>query len=289
MCRLFGLLGRSDRSVADWLAGPDRSLISLADLDARRRQGEGWGIAWFDPQRSPSVRKGIGCASDPEEAPRFRDAAADAAPPLVIGHLRRASNPMGLAREALLGYQNSQPFVRGSTLFAHNGAIPLPNETRPLTGAYRATIEGVNDSEVLFCLLLRHLESEPDPPRAYARTVADLRTVWEAHGRPVGAPYSGLNVLLARGPHELWAFCHSLGEHGTGLRDDSVPYYQMTYRAERSGIVVASERLTDEPEGWRALRDGEYLVAQEDRGSVRFRTGTIPFGPAQPASSRIPA
>ena len=279
MCRLFGLLGRAPRPASSWLVGSERSLLSLANVSEARRQGDGWGIAWYDDHRRVTVEKGVGCASDPSEHPAFLRAAEGASGPLVLAHLRKASNPMHLPPEHLLGPANSQPFHHGSTIFAHNGAIPLPRETRALTGRYRHALQGVNDSEVLFYLLLRHLDTEPHPPRAYARAIADLETVWEAHGRPTPRPYSGLNVLLTRGPHELWAFCHSLGEHGTGLRDVGCPYYEMAFTHGPGYVLVASERLDPEPTGWEPLANGRYLVAQEDRGVVRWRTGALPTPP----------
>ncbi|MGI0140472.1 MAG: class II glutamine amidotransferase [Thermoplasmata archaeon] len=283
MCRLFGLLGAAPRPAETWLVSSDRSLLRQANVTETTRQGDGWGVAWYDERRRPHLTKGTGCAADPVEREAFSRAAQAAGSPLVLGHLRRASNPLGLPHEKLIDLSNSQPFAYGSTIFAHNGSIPLPVETRALTGRYHTAIEGVNDSEVLFYLLLRHLDSEPDPARAYARTVADLSTVWEAHGRPTPFPYSGLNVLLARGPHELWAFCLALGDHGTSLLDSSCPYYEMTFAADSDHLLVASERLDSRRTDWRPLPNGSYLVGQDDRGNVKWRTGTIPaLAPSAP-------
>ncbi len=285
MCRLFGLIGAPHQPPYHWLVRSDRSLLSLANVRSESRQGEGWGIAWYAPDRRLVIAKGIGCAGDPGEREAFTAASARAEPPLVIGHLRKASNPKKLSREQLLGLANSQPFSHGSTLFAHNGSIPLPDATRSLCGEYESEIRGVNDSEVLFYLLLNHLDATLDPARAYADTVADLAKVWEREGRPSKYPYAGLNVLLARGPHELWAFCLSTGEPMRGLRDETVPYYQMTYAGDSTHLLVASELLDTDRKDWMPLTNGRYLVAQDDRGTVRFRTGAIPLAPElRPAS-----
>src|SRR4029077_12543648 len=90
-------------------------------------------------------------------------------------------------------------------------------ETRPSLGRFEENVRGVNDSEVLFWLYARHLDDGATPVEAYRRTVGDLESTWERHGRPEGGAYSGLNLIVARGPHELWGFCHWLGEHGAGL------------------------------------------------------------------------
>ena len=284
MCRLFGLLSDPPVPAVGWLTKSDRALLRQASVAPEVRQADGWGIAWYDEERRTHVEKGTGCADDPSERDEFVDAAERAEGPLVLGHLRKASNPLGLSAEELRALANSQPFADGSTLFMHNGSISFPTETRERTGRYADSIQGVNDSEVLFALLLRHLEEMIDPAQAYARTVADLNEVWEMRGRAKPFPYSGLNVVLARGPRELWAFCHSLGNHGNGLLDASVPYYEMTFLAEPARIVVASERLDTTRNDWQPLRDGHYLVAQADRGEVKWRTAPIPWLAAIPAT-----
>ena len=289
MCRLLGLLGSPHQPPYHWLVRSDRSLLSLSNVREEARQGEGWGIAWYAPNRQVALVKGIGCAADPGEREAFTAAAARAEPPLVLGHLRKASNPKRLPREQLLGLANSQPFAYGSTLFAHNGSIPLPDATRALCGPYEAEIRGVNDSEVLFYLLLNHLDSTPDPARAFADTVADLTHVWDREGHPGKYPYAGLNVLLALGPHELWAFCLYTGDPKCGLRDETTPYYQMTYAGDSSHVVIASETLDTVRKDWKPLTNGNYLVAQDDRGTVRFRTGVIPLAPALRPALALPA
>lgn len=277
MCRLFGLLSDPPVPAKHWLVDSDRSLLRLANVSDKTRQGDGWGVAWYDGSRRTSVEKGIGCADDPQERREFTSAAARAEGPLVLGHLRKASNPLGLSREELLSLANSQPFTFGSTIFIHNGSIPFPLETRPRLGRYAELIRGVNDSEVLFYLLLRHLEGTIDPAQAYARAVATLEEVWNGTGRSTAAPFSGLNVVFSRGPHELWAFCLSQGEHGTGLLDRSCPYYEMTYFVEPGRLVVASEKLDTTRSDWKRLADGHYLVAQAVRGELKYRTAPIPL------------
>ncbi len=191
MCRLFGLLSDPPVPATRWLTVSDRALLRLANVSPGGRQGDGWGIGWYDTERRTHVEKGIGCADDPQEREEFTASAERAEGPLVLGHLRKASNPMGLPVEQLRALVNSQPFAHGSTLFIHNGAIALPNETRGLTGRYASAIRGVNDSEVLFYLLLRHMDESLDPAQAFARTVADLNQVWTTNARTKPFPVLG--------------------------------------------------------------------------------------------------
>jgi predicted glutamine amidotransferase len=276
MCRLFGLLGSEPMPADAWLTGTERSLLAQSHVDEESAQRDGWGIGWYGSTRTPRVEKGIAGAFEPSEVGRFREISAQARGPVVIGHLRRASNPMNLPKARLIGPENSQPFSFESTLFAHNGCVPYPRETRPLLGNFEPKVRGVNDSEILFFLLLRHLEDTSEPAAAFGRAVQDLTTVWERQGRPGTAPFNGLNVLFTRGPGELWAFCRWNGEHGGSFYDPGRPYYQLAYRADAKHVVIGSEPF-DGRSDWRSLENGEFLHVQSSHGLVATRTGRIPI------------
>jgi predicted glutamine amidotransferase len=276
MCRLFGLLGSPVTPAEEWLVTTDHSLLAQSHASPETAQTDGWGIAWFPSTRTPRVEKGVGGAYEATERDRFVASAKAARGPVVIGHLRHASNPMKLPPERLIGLENSQPFRYGSILFAHNGSIMLPRETRPLLGRFEENVQGVNDSEVLFWLLVRHTEETGDPVRAYALAVDELTQVWRENGTPPEGPYTGLNVLFSRGPNELWAFCHWNGEHGGGLMDPTRKYYQMAYAADAKQAIIGSEPFDTTRSDWRNLNNGEYLQAQVAHGLVAVRTGPIP-------------
>ncbi|HTS33401.1 MAG TPA: class II glutamine amidotransferase [Thermoplasmata archaeon] len=276
MCRLFGLLTAQPETGEPWLVRSDRSLLAQSNVPGETAQKDGWGIGWFDAPDRARIEKGVGGAFEPGERERFVRVAGEARSTLVIGHLRHASNPLGLPHEKLISLENSQPFGNHTTIFAHNGAIAFPNETRPYLGVHEKEVVGVNDSEVLFRLLLRHYEEMHDAFRAYAHAVDDLDRVWIDVGRPKVSPYSGLNVLFAPSPRELWAFCLSLGDHGCGLLDHSRPYYEMTYHAEPHRLVVGSEPFDAAPNYWKTLSSGTFLHATVQGMHVDVQTGAIP-------------
>jgi len=284
MCRLFGLLGTETTPAEPWLVTTDRSLFAQSNVTPATSQPDGWGIAWYPGGGPPRVEKGIHGASEDRDA--FDAAARAARGPVVLGHLRKASNPMRLPRRRLIGLENSQPFLNDRTVFAHNGSIPLPRETRPSLGPFESSLRGVNDSEVLFLLMLRHTTELGDPLRGYAAAVADLDRVWRAEGSPKGGPYSGLNVLFARDPTELWAFCLWRGEHGSALLDPRRPYYELAYLADARQVVVGSEPFDTTRSDWTSIPNGHFLHARADRGLVTVESGPIPL-PNVPA--KVPA
>ncbi|MCI4368774.1 MAG: class II glutamine amidotransferase [Thermoplasmata archaeon] len=276
MCRLYGSLSLKSAPATRWLVESERSLLNQSNTSAEQAQKDGWGVGWYDARGAAVIDKDVGGAFEPGQRDRYLSAAARATGTLVIGHLRHASNPMGLTHEELIGVVNSQPFGDGNLLFAHNGAIPYPRETRPCLGRFESRLKGVNDSEVLFLLLARHLDSGVDPLEAYARTVADLWEVWMQKDEPASGPYSGLNVLLAPGPDELWAFCNWHGEHGTGFLDGR-PYYQMTYTADPFEVVIGSEPFDARADDWKPIPNAGYVHAARKGSRIELSTGWIPI------------
>lgn len=276
MCRLLGLLGNRVLAANRWLVETDASLLAQSNASAETAQRDGWGIAWYEDSRRPSIEKGIRGAFEPEDKERFLRTAQRAHGPVVVAHLRSASNPMGLPKSRLIALENSQPFGFESLLFAHNGLVSLPRETLPRLGAFESRVRGVNDSEVLFWLMVKDLEESGDPLGAYVRSREEIRAVWERRNPRTEFPYTGLNVLFTRGPNEIWAFCHWLGNHGNGLLARDRPYYEMGYQTDSRWLLVGSERFETGSTEWHRLGNGEYLHGRIEHGLVGITTGAIP-------------
>ncbi len=274
MCRLFGMLSASGTKASEYLVHSENSLLRQADADPKRLQDDGWGIGWYEDARA-EVKKGDLGAFRPKERKAFLAAAQKATGSLVVGHLRKASNPMDLPKTKLHGPLNSQPFAHGSALFLHNGWIPFPQETRPFLGEYSEAPQGINDSEVFFYLLLHRIEKDRSVPRAYEASLVDLREVWQAQGRSDEGPYGGMNILFSRTPHELWAFCNFHGDHGKALGGGDRPYYEMCYRETGDTLLVASEPMDSPADSWLRLPAGGYLHAELKNGAVKVRKGTF--------------
>jgi len=276
MCRLLGVLSPIEISTRPWLLDSERSLYAQSNVTPETAQRDGWGIGWYDADGRIHVQKGIRGAFEPSEKEHFRLIAGSARSRNLIGHLRHASNPMKLPRERLLALANSQPFEDGQTLFAHNGSIPLPTETRKLLGPLDSRVQGVNDSEVFYWLMDKHFRDSGDALEAFVSARRELVTVWERNGRPEGGPWSALNVLFSPMPDELWAFCCYEGEHGHNLCDAGQPYYQMSFQETPTGLVVGSEPFDSHRENWNALANGQFLRAQIHNGRVLVEKGTLP-------------
>jgi len=279
MCRLFAAIGSGPLDLESHLVGSKTSLLAQSTAFPKKIQGDGWGLASYKSAGKPELELSTGAIF--RERQRFEAAVSKATGPLIIGHIREASNPMNLPREKLLRIENQQPFTYKNWVFAHNGTLKLPAETLARLGKYQKLMKGNNDSEVFFWLLLSQIERTGSVKAAIAASVKILMKVWEEApaGRRAEArlPYVSLNFMLTDGK-KLYAACKYDG-YKPKTRDNWLmavrpprPLFQMCYRLEPDGkgMVVASERT--EPGGvWVPLRDGSLLSASLSGGKVRLR------------------
>ncbi len=267
MCRLFASIGIDNAD--EFLREKECSLLAQSDSDTKHLQQDGWGVAAHSGGGWRVIRSTTPVFSDPQ----FPEIEAKAE--IIIAHIRRASNPLGLPIEELRAPENIQPYRFGNIVFAHNGTIKIPEEMRPYLGDFAGMVQGKNDSEIYFWLLIKNLESERDVGKAVLKTVADMNDAWE--GVPeekkerLKAPYRGLNFVMSDGKN-LYAYCRHDGvkDAGPTLCYKNAPYYRMVYREENRGLVVASERM-DNGE-WKEIGDGDLLTARIKNGEIKVST-----------------
>ena len=292
MCRLFGAIGPGI-DLESHLVASKTSLLAQSNAYDKRIQGDGWGLGSFSDDGRPRLELSTGAVF--EERVRFAEAVRGAGGPIVIGHIREASNPMNLPRDRLLRIENQQPFTYGKWVFAHNGTLKLPAETLDRMGAYGKLMRGQNDSEVFFWLLMSELERTGSVRKALAASLGTMMRVWEEapaeRREQARVPYVSLNFMLTDG-RDLYAACKYDGHRPKHVDnwliavDPPRPLFEMCYRVERGArgtgegtrdggqvvdrLVVASERT--EPDGdWVPLRDGSLLSASLSGGRVGFK------------------
>jgi predicted glutamine amidotransferase len=139
-------------------------------------------------------------------------------------HVRRAT--MGELR-----LENTHPFCLGNYTLGHNGTIV--RYPRLLESGMRRP-EGDTDSEHLFNRLMHDFDPG-NPAESLRETMRD--TVERS-------PFSGLNVLFGDGDR---LFAYRLG------------LFELHWLARPGQLLVASERVTDEP-GWHSVQQDVLLT-----------------------------
>jgi predicted glutamine amidotransferase len=263
VCRLFGAISSNEIDAQALILRAPRSLLRQSTIDRKRKQGDGWGIGWFEGSK-PKIFK------SPE--PMYRDrnrverAARQAKGKVLIGHVRWASNPLKLKRSELIGLSHTQPFTYSGWTFAHNGTLFIPKEVAAQLGPWKKHIKGKNDSEVLFYWLLKHLKNSKNPASGVRSALKGLSRVWDTCKKsyPIHKyPYHGLNWVLSDGK-TLLAFCYA-DPRGFGkakaLGNRREPYYLLRRRITDDTMIVASEPM-DSAGSWQGFRHGELVIAQ---------------------------
>ena len=261
MCELFSLSSRHPATVT----------LSLEEFS--RRGGltgphkDGWGLAYYC-DGDVRLIKDTGPASASSCLRFIQD--HPFASTLVLSHIRKTTQGGDVLR-------NCQPFARelggAMHVFAHNGHLDLAELRRRMPlGTHRPL--GETDSEHAFCALLARLASAwlhgPGIPPLAERLAIVKQFALEL--RPLGPAnfiYSDGDALFAHGHKRTHADgirppgLHLLTRHCAGEphRMDTPGLSISTASGPQSVVLFASVPLTDEA-GWRALADGEVVVAR---------------------------
>ena len=263
MCRMLGVLAVKRIDPLKYLVEAECSLLKQAELGD---QGDGWGIAYY-LDGSPKLYR----SEKPVflEKDRFKSIASSISSNILIAHVRKASNPRNLPRDALISIENSQPFLYEKWIFAHNGVIYMPDELAEELGEYSSIVSGVNDSEVYFAYLIKKLYSGISLPNALKELEEDMWRIMRRSRKDLRRPYSSLNAIISDG-ERIYAFnkwVNDVDQRSLCYRDK--PYYMMTYKHGKDEIIVASERLFKNG-GWRDMEDGELLIAWREGEEIAY-------------------
>jgi glutamine amidotransferase len=273
MCRLFGMSSAPRRVTATfWLLDASDSLTAQS-----RRNPDGTGLGTFTAAGDPLVEKQPLAAFRDSD---FATAAKQRTSSTFVAHIRHAST-------GEIAVRNTHPFAQNGRIFAHNGVVgELPRLEEEL-GDYRGMVAGDTDSERLFALITKHVDSRDGDVTAGITTAVE----WVAAHLPIYA----LNLILTT-PHELWALrypdTHDLlvlqREPGAGAGrqlEHASPAGTLRVRSDElagsAAVIVASERMDDNPR-WRPLRPGELLHVERDQQTTT--SGILATPPAHQLS-----
>ena len=265
MCELFAMQSRAPATVRLSLA----EFARHGGLDGPHK--DGWGVGWYEDGdvrlvKEPHAASDSACLQFLQQNP-FRSTA-------VISHIRHATQ----GRRTLA---NTQPFVREMGahvhLFAHNGDLDGVRLRAALPSGMHHPV-GETDSEYAFCALLemlRPLWLPPGPPPLAERLALVAR--FAAVLRPLGPAnflYADGDAVFAHGHRRT----HADGMHPPGLHvlcrrcagePESEKFTSMGLQIDSGAVpqevvLFASVPLT-RGEPWRALAEGELLVARGGR------------------------
>ena len=248
MCELFAMSSRLPTEVRSSL----EAFARHGGLEGPHK--DGWGLAYYADEDVRLVKESE--AASGSECMRFIHDHPFVSG-VVISHIRKGT-------QGRMAMKNCQPFARelGGRMhvFAHNGDLDMVR-LRARMALRQFHPVGETDSEYAFCAMLER-----------------LRPLWLRGGLPALAERFAVVARFAAALRPLGPanFVYSDGDalflHGHKRKQGdggppTPPGLHVLERhcdPEQNVILAASVPLTDEP-GWRALAEGELIVAQHGR------------------------
>ena len=263
MCRFVGYVGRKIL-LADLISRPENSLIRQS-YKARERSeplnGDGFGIGWYAPEIT--AEPGVFTSITPAWSNRnLLNLAEHIESACFFAHIRAASPGMRVSEA------NCHPFRHGRFLWMHNGAIEGFDSIkrrlrRSLSDELYHSIEGTTDSEHAFAVFLNLLGDKAENASAADLAGGLVKTIWqlEEWGREAGiSQHSIYNFAVTDGQSiatvryvfdpQIEPISLYFSKRGKYQCCDGRAEITDCCAEEESGIIIASERLTDQSNDW---------------------------------------
>jgi predicted glutamine amidotransferase len=258
MCRLFGLnTGTEPISATFWLLNAPDSLAAQS-----RRNPDGAGIGCYQPDGLIVLDKQPLAAYADQE---FATASRDLHGMTFVAHVRYASSGGHTVA-------NTHPFEQDGRLFAHNGVVGGLDvlDRRLAELAADGLVGGQTDSERIFALVTAETRRlDGDLGAGLVSAIQWIGRNCQVYAVNLVLATAGeLWVLRYPDTHELYVLERPAGgsepRARTGLNAST---HRISAKAaalaERSSVIVASERMDDDA-GWRLLQPGELLHVGRD-------------------------
>lgn len=279
MCRFLTYTG-APLLLADLLYRPVNSLI-MQSYQARERaeplNGDGFGVGWYVPDVDPTpcVQRSVSPAWSNNN---LQNLAAKTRATSLFAHVRAASPGMAVTEA------NVHPFAYDRFMWMHNGVVAgFHKIKRPLRESLKDEfydmIQGTTDSEHAFALFLNNLRvpfGEVDGEemrRALVETIARLNDWTHNAGTTEHSFYNfavtdGNLTVVSRyssGEGVAGASLHySRGRRFECLPSGVCDMHSVTEDAQARAVIVASERLTDDPTDWIDVPDNHTVTVFPD-------------------------
>lgn len=285
MCRFLCYVG-SEILLADLISRPANSLIRQSYKSKERSEplnGDGFGLGWYSPAVSSEAC--VFTSITPAWNNRnLLNLAEHTQSGCFFAHVRAA--PPGSAVSEL----NCHPFRQGRFMWMHNGTIEgfsliKRRLRRSLPDAIYHAIEGTTDSEHAFAVFLNFLGD--NTKKTGAADLADglIKTIGqlEQWAQEVGieqpsiynfAVTDGQNIGTARyvsNPkiEPISLYFSKRGKYQSRDGKSGI----VDCGEEEDGIIIASERLTDDRESWTRVAPNHVLIID---GKLNVRVHLMP-------------
>lgn len=276
MCRFLCYKG-PEILLADLLYRPQHSLILQSFRASERTEplnGDGFGVGWYPANTiaTPCVFTSLTPAWSNQNLRRLSEHVKS---PCFFAHVRAASPRMRVCEA------NCHPFQFGRFLWMHNGSIEgfwrIKRRLRAsLPDNLYNSIEGTTDSEHAFAVFLHllgdteNVSSANEIGQALLRTIVQLEE-WTAEGGFSAPSYynfavtDGESIAAVRYVSDPRVEPASLYYSGGGKYQVAGGVCEFVdCRVDERTVVIASERLNENPKDWIRVAPNHLLTVTPD-------------------------
>ncbi len=247
MCRWIAYRGQTI-ALEHYVTAPAHSLIaqSIRALESTAStNGDGFGLGWYGDHTEPGLYREVRPAWSDEN---LRYLCRHIQSHLFFAHVRAATGTPTTR-------PNCHPFACGRWLFMHNGLIGNWARVRRKVEAlipdeFYGSRVGTTDSEAVFLAILG-AGIERDPIAATARVLDALTDIVSEGGRTEPLRFT---AAIADG-RDLYAFRYAANDKANTLY----------YRASGKDVVIVSEPLDENRDGWKPVPTNHMVIARAGR------------------------
>lgn len=258
MCRFVAFIGSQPLLLKTLLRDAPHSLITQSHSSKETLSGvnaDGFGVGWYDLtiDQNPALFRSV--------LPAWNDVnliniSSKVKSTCFVGHIRESTI-------GAVGNSNCHPFSHGHMLFAHNGTIVHFEKIKRdlincLDQPFFDQLSGQTDSEHFFLLWLSILYQNGEGISCASMTRAMEEALRKLNsllvGRDLELDYR-INSVLTTGNEMIVTRYVSTEKN----KPHSLYYAKM-----HQGVVVASERLTDEKEIWTEVPHNSALAIDRE-------------------------
>ena len=233
MCRLMGFVS-PEKTTFPQIAGHGfGEFVALSAIHC-----DGWGVSTINHDEPLAHLERA--AEMAHSSDQFDEAIKRSNTDGGLLHLRWATAGLPVSEN------NAHPFVHDEFTFIHNGSIRPPSALDPFIGAdFAPLISGDTDSERYFYALLTEIAQHG----FIQGTLRGVKLISKT------CEYSSVNAMIMNDDTFI-----AISEHDPAKKPDfgDDKYYELKYRADSDGVVVASSGWPQD--GWIILPNHHALV-----------------------------
>lgn len=235
--------------------------------------GDGFGLSWYVPDVSPRP------AQYRSIQPAWNNVnllhlARVSRSPMILAHVRAATPGLGISEA------NCHPFTADRFAFMHNGAIGEfakveRNLREGLTDESYQWIHGTTDSELAFAVfrdLYASIENKDETQRIADALAATIRKIVESTQMMNCNEDTRLNLVVADGERVVATRYATADEEAPSLYYRTGDRYvcendncqMIDSESAPSALIVASEPLSENDEGWLPIPPNHQLLIDVD-------------------------